>query len=47
VRRLRKTYFTATHRWRRRESERIIEKYGDSLWERIDHIIYRVSRQVS
>ncbi|WP_436927606.1 RNA-guided endonuclease TnpB family protein [Halosimplex amylolyticum] len=46
VRHLRKTYFTATRRLQRRESERIIEEYGDSLWERIDHIIHRVSRQV-
>jgi putative transposase len=46
VRHLRKTYFSATHRLQRRESERIAEEYGDSLWERIDHIIHRVSRQV-
>ncbi len=43
---LRKTYFTATRRLQRRESERIVEEYGDSLWERIDHSIHRVSRQV-
>ena len=46
VRQLRKTYFTATRRLQRRESERIAEEYGDRLWERIDHIIHRVSRQV-
>jgi IS605 OrfB family transposase len=46
VRHLRKTYFTATRRLQRRESERLIEEYGNSLWEHIDHIIHRVSRQV-
>jgi IS605 OrfB family transposase len=46
VRHLRKTYFTATRRLQQRDSERIAEEYGDSLWERIDHIIHRVSRQV-
>ncbi|WP_436930655.1 RNA-guided endonuclease TnpB family protein [Halosimplex halobium] len=46
IRHLRKTYFTATRRLQRRESERIIEEYGDSLWERIDQIIHRISRQV-
>ncbi|MFB6234949.1 MAG: RNA-guided endonuclease TnpB family protein [Halopenitus sp.] len=46
VRQLRKTYFTATRRLQRRGSECLVEEYGDSLWERIDHIIHRVSRQV-
>jgi len=46
VRRLRKTYFTATRRLQRRGSEHIVETYGDNLWERIDHIIHRVSRRV-
>ena len=46
VRRLRKMYFTATRRLKRRGSDRIVEEYGDNLWKRIDHIIHRVSRQV-
>ncbi|WP_435181123.1 RNA-guided endonuclease TnpB family protein [Halorussus sp. AFM4] len=46
VRHLRKMYFTATRRLQRRKSERIAEEYGDNLWERIDHIIHSVSRQV-
>ncbi|TSD13537.1 transposase [Haloglomus irregulare] len=46
VRHLRKTYFTATRRLQRRDSERIAETYGDSLWDRIDHILHRVSRNV-
>jgi IS605 OrfB family transposase len=46
VRHLRKTYFTATCRLQWRGSDRIAEEYGDSLWERIDHIIHRVSRRV-
>jgi len=46
VRHLRKTYFTATRRLQRRESTRISEEYGESLWERIDHILHCVSRRV-
>jgi IS605 OrfB family transposase len=46
VRRLRKTYFTATRRLQRRGSDRIAEEYGDALWGRIDHILHRVSREV-
>jgi len=46
VHRLRETYFTTTRRLKRRGSERILEEYGDSLWDRIDHIIHSVSRSV-
>ena len=46
VRHLRKTYFTAKRRLQQRNSDRIVEEYGDSLWKRIDHILHRVSRCV-
>ncbi len=46
VRHLRKTYFTATRRLQRRGSKRIAEEVGDSLWERIDHVLHSVSRRV-
>nr|WP_267164326.1 transposase [Halovenus salina] len=46
VRRLRKTYFTATRRLQKRGSERIAESYGDVLWDQIDDIFHRVTREV-
>ncbi len=46
VRRLRKTYFTATRRLQQRGSERIAESYGDSLWDQIDDVFHRVTREV-
>lgn len=46
VRRLRKTYFTAKRRLQRRGSERTTESYGESLWNRIDHVVHRVTREV-
>jgi IS605 OrfB family transposase len=46
VRRLRKTYFTATRRLQKRGSERIAESYGDSLWDQIDDVFHRVTREV-
>jgi IS605 OrfB family transposase len=46
VRRLRKTYFTATRRLQKRGSERIAESYGDTLWDQIDDVFHRVTREV-
>jgi putative transposase len=46
VRRLRKTYFTATQRLQERESERIAESFGDDLWDQIDDVFHRVTREV-
>jgi len=46
VRKLRKTYFTATRRLKRRGSERLAEEYGDKLWRRIETILQEVSREV-
>ncbi len=46
VRRLRKTYFTATRRLQNRGSERIAESYGDALWDRIDNVFHRVTHEV-
>ncbi|MGB9963309.1 RNA-guided endonuclease TnpB family protein (plasmid) [Halobacterium sp. MBLA0001] len=46
VRRLRKTYFTATRRLQTRGSERIAESYGDDLWAQIDDILHTVTREV-
>jgi len=46
VRRLRKTYFTAKRRLQQRGSERIAESYGDSLWDQIDDVFHRVTREV-
>nr|WP_267161514.1 transposase [Halovenus salina] len=46
VRRLRKTYFTATRRLQKRGSERIAESYGDALWDQIDDVFHRVTREV-
>lgn len=46
VRRLRKTYFTATRRLQKRGSERIAESYGDALWDQIDDVFHCVTREV-
>jgi putative transposase len=46
VRRLRKTYFTAKRRLQKRGSERIAETYGDALWDQIDDVFHRVTREV-
>ena len=46
VRRLRKTYFTATQRLQQHGSERTAESYGDTLWDRIDDVFHRVTREV-
>lgn len=46
VRRLRKTYFTATRRLQTRGSERLAESYDDDLWAQIDDIFHRVTREV-
>ena len=46
VRRLHKTYFTAKRRLQKRGSERIVESYGDALWDQIDDVFHRVTREV-
>ena len=46
VRRLRKTYFTAKRRLQQRGSERIAASYGDALWDQIDDVFHRVTREV-
>ena len=46
VRQLRKTYFTAKRRLQKRGSERIAESYGDALWDQIDDVFHRVTREV-
>ncbi|OSO97633.1 transposase [Halorubrum ezzemoulense DSM 17463] len=46
VRRLRKTYFTATRRLQKRGSERIADSFGDALWNQIDDVFHRVTREV-
>jgi len=46
VRRLRKTYFTATRRLQTRGSECIAESYGEGLWDQIDNVFHRVTREV-
>ena len=46
VRRLRKTYFTAKRRLQKRGSERIAESYGNALWDQIDDMFHRVTREV-
>ncbi|RKS75853.1 transposase [Haloarcula quadrata] len=46
VRRLRKTYFTAKRRLQQRGSERIADSFGDSLWDQIDDVFHRVTREV-
>jgi putative transposase len=46
VRRLRKTYFTATRRLQERGSERLAESFGDDLWNQIDDVFHRATREV-
>ncbi|EMA11723.1 RNA-guided endonuclease InsQ/TnpB family protein [Haloarcula marismortui] len=46
VRRLRKTYFTAKRRLQKRGSERITESYADALWDQINDVFHRVTREV-
>ena len=46
VRRLRKTYFTAKRRLQKRGSERIADSFGDALWDQIDDVFHRVTREV-
>ncbi|RLM63305.1 RNA-guided endonuclease TnpB family protein [Halorubrum sp. Atlit-26R] len=46
VRRLRKTYFTAKRRLQKRGSERIADSFGDALWNQIDDVFHRVTREV-
>ncbi|MBX0297112.1 RNA-guided endonuclease TnpB family protein [Haloarcula nitratireducens] len=46
VRRLRKTYFTTTRRLQKRGSDRLAESFGDDLWNRIDDVFHRVTREV-
>ncbi|WP_225335699.1 RNA-guided endonuclease InsQ/TnpB family protein [Halomicrobium urmianum] len=46
VRRLRKTYFTATRRLQERGSDRIAESFGDALWNHIDDVFHCVTRDV-
>ena len=46
VRRLRKTYFTAKQRLQQRGSERIADSFGDALWDQIDDVFHRVTREV-
>jgi IS605 OrfB family transposase len=46
VRRLRKTYFTATRRLQKRGSERIVDSFGAALWDQIDDVFHRVTREV-
>ena len=46
VRRLRKTYFTAKQRLQKRGSERIAASYGDTVWNQIDDVFHRVTREV-
>jgi len=46
VRQLRKTYFTATRRLQTRGSERIAESFGDNIWNQIDDVFHRVTREV-
>ena len=46
VRRLRKTYFTATRRLQQRGSERIADSYGDVLWDQINDVFHRVTSEV-
>lgn len=43
VRRLRETYFSAVKRLQERDSEQLVEEYGDKLWARIDDILDTVS----
>ncbi|MDB2272774.1 transposase [Halorubrum ezzemoulense] len=46
VRRLRKTYLTATRRLQKRGSERIADSFGDALWDQIDDVFHRVTSEV-
>ena len=46
VRRLRKTHFTAKRRLQKRGSERIADSFGDALWDQIDDVYHRVTREV-
>ena len=46
VRRLRKTYFTATRRLQERRSDRLAESFGDDLWNQRDDVFHRVTREV-
>jgi IS605 OrfB family transposase len=46
VRQLRKTYFTAKRRLQKRGSERIVASFGDDLWNQIDDVFHRVTREV-
>ncbi|SDQ95688.1 RNA-guided endonuclease InsQ/TnpB family protein [Natronobacterium texcoconense] len=46
VRRLRKTYFTATKRLQKRGSERIADSFGDALWDQIGDVFHRVTHEV-
>ncbi len=46
VRRLRKTYFTAKQRLQKRGSERIADSFGNALWDQIEDVFHRVTREV-
>ena len=46
VRRLRKTYFTAKRRLQQRGSERIVESYGEDLWDQIHDVFHYVTREL-
>ena len=46
VRQLRKTHFTAMKRLPTRGSERIVESFGDDVWNQIDDVFHRVTREV-
>jgi len=46
VRQLRKTYFTATRRLQTRGSEHIPESFGEDVWNQIDDLFHRVTREV-
>jgi len=46
ARRLRKSYFTAKRRLQRRGSDRIVDSFGDVLWDQIDDLFHRVTREV-
>ncbi|ERG87984.1 MAG: transposase, IS605 OrfB family, central region [halophilic archaeon J07HX5] len=46
VRRLHEIYFTATRRLQTRGSKRIAESFGDDLWNQIDDVFHRVTREV-
>jgi len=46
VRRLRRTYFTATRCLQMRGSERIAESFGDDLWNQIDGVLHTFTREI-